>query len=45
LIVAYLFVNPNPHPSYNNCEQIQFENRKIGDVGNDCMLSVDGTDF
>ena len=45
-IVAYLFlVNSVPHPSYNICEQIQFENRKIGDVGNDCMLSVDGTDF
>lgn len=24
---------------------IQFENRKKGDVGNDCLLSVDGTDF
>jgi hypothetical protein len=44
-VVAYLFVNSNPHPSYKICEQIRFENRKIGDVGNDCMLSVDGTDF
>ncbi len=25
--------------------QIVFENRKEGDVGNDCLLSVDGTDF
>ena len=25
--------------------QICFENRKKGDVGNDCLLSVDGTDF
>lgn len=25
--------------------QICFENRKTGDVGNDCLLSVDGTDF
>ena len=25
--------------------KIQFENRKAGDVGNDCLLSVDGTDF
>ena len=38
-------MNSNPHPSYKICEQIRFENRKIGDVGNDCMLSVDGTDF
>ncbi len=25
--------------------QILFENRKVGNVGNDCLLSVDGTDF
>ncbi len=25
--------------------QILFENRKVGDVGIDCLLSVDGTDF
>jgi hypothetical protein len=25
--------------------QIQFDNRKVRDVGNDCLLSVDGTDF
>ncbi len=25
--------------------QILFENRKVRDVGNDCLLSVDGTDF
>ncbi len=25
--------------------QILFENRKVGDVRNDCLLSVDGTDF
>ncbi len=25
--------------------QILFENRKVGDVGNNCLLSVDGTDF
>ncbi len=25
--------------------QILFENRKVEDVGNDCFLSVDGTDF
>ncbi len=25
--------------------QIVFENRKVEDVGNDCLLSVDGTDF
>jgi hypothetical protein len=25
--------------------QILFENRKAGDVGNNCLLSVDGTDF
>ena len=25
--------------------QIKFENRKRGDIGNDCLLSVDGTDF
>jgi hypothetical protein len=25
--------------------QIEFENRKRGDIGNDCLLSVDGTDF
>lgn len=26
-------------------KQILFENRKVGDVGADCLLSVDGTDF
>ena len=25
--------------------QINFEDRKIGDIGNDCLLSVDGTDY
>ena len=25
--------------------QIDFENRKINNVGNDCLISVDGTDF
>jgi hypothetical protein len=25
--------------------QIFFENRKVGDVGTDCLKSVDGTDF
>ena len=25
--------------------QIDLENRKIGDTGNDCLMSVDGTDF
>ncbi len=25
--------------------QILFENRKVGDVGNNCLLSVDGTDL
>jgi hypothetical protein len=25
--------------------KIQFENRKRGDAGNDCLLSVDSTDF
>ncbi len=25
--------------------KIWFENRKRGDVGNDCLLSVDGTDL
>ena len=32
---------PVTHP----LRQILFENRKVGDVGNDCLLSVDGTDF
>ena len=32
-----------PHLSF--LPLIQFENRKKGDVGNDCLLSVDGTDF
>lgn len=27
------------------CCQILFENRKARDAGNDCLLSVDGTDF
>ena len=31
--------------SLSLCPQIQFDNRKEGDVGNDCLLSVDGTDF
>jgi hypothetical protein len=30
-----------PYPQ----QKILFENRKSGDVGNDCLLSVDGTDF
>ncbi len=25
--------------------RIQFENRKVGDVGRDCLMSVDGTNF
>jgi len=29
-------------PSYWN---ILYENRLIGDIGNSCLLSVDGTDF
>ncbi len=37
-----------PHPSlptpYLLC-QILFENKKVRDVGNNCLLSVDGTDF
>ena len=31
--------------SLSLCPQIQFDNRKEGDVGNDCLLLVDGTDF
>jgi hypothetical protein len=37
-----------PHPSLPTPHllcQILFENRKVGDVGNDCLLSVDDTDF
>ncbi len=37
-----------PHPSLPTPHllcQILFENRKVGDVGNDYLLSVDGTDF
>jgi hypothetical protein len=29
----------------HSLRQILFENRKVGDVGNDCLLSVNGTDF
>ena len=25
--------------------QIDFEDRKINDIGNDCLISIDGTDF
>jgi len=34
---------PNPH--FLCLYKIVFENRFAGDVGNDCLLSVDGTDF
>jgi hypothetical protein len=27
------------------CPQILFDNRKVGDIGNNCLLLVDGTDF
>ena len=36
--LAYIVLTSLPN-------QICFENRKMGDVGNDCLLSVDGTDF
>jgi len=32
---------PVTHP----LRQIPFKNRKVGDVGNDRLMSVDGTDF
>lgn len=33
------------HPPHAHTNQILFENRKKGDNGSDCLLSVDGTDF
>ena len=33
------------HSPFHSCPQIKFENRKRGDIGNDCLLLVDGTDF
>ena len=30
---------------FHSFPQIKFENRKRGDIGNDCLLPLDGTDF
>jgi hypothetical protein len=27
------------------CRQVLFENRKVGDIGNNCLLLIDGTDI
>ncbi len=35
---------PFPPVTHPFC-QIPFKNRKVGDAGNDCLLSVDGNDF
>ncbi len=43
-----LFVHVLPYqliPLTVPLRQILFENRKVGDVGNNCLLSVHGTDF
>ena len=42
---VFLFVKPLQLIFHSLSQQIKFENRLVGDVGKDCLLSVDGTDF
>ena len=36
---------PHPPPRRRPQTQIDFEDRKLYDVGNDCLMTIDGTDF
>jgi hypothetical protein len=45
MIVVFILLFIRLQLNFHFEPQIKFENRKEGDVGRDCLLSVDGTDF
>ena len=45
MIVVFILLFIRLQLNFRFEPQIKFENRKEGDVGRDCLLSVDGTDF
>jgi len=45
VMFLWFILNFNTTHFLTRCQQIRFENRVEGDTGNECLMSVDGTDF